>query len=65
MIWYRCSCGYIAEIESEAGEVVSAYHIHPRANFDRSGLIRMEPLLDAMPEPASEPVLAAAGQRSA
>jgi hypothetical protein len=64
MAWYRCPCGYITEIESHAGEVVSAYHIHPKASFDRSGVARMEPLPEAIPEPAQEPVLAGAGPRS-
>ncbi|HYM90172.1 MAG TPA: hypothetical protein VEW91_00905 [bacterium] len=59
MVWYRCSCGHITEIEPHVGEVVSVYHLHAQTGVDRSALVRMEPLLDSVPEPA----LATAGPR--
>lgn len=58
MAWFRCQCGYIAQIEPRDGEIVSVYHLHTRLRVDGTAQIfRMEPLPDPVPEPA----LAAAG----
>ena len=59
MAWFRCPCGYIAELEAVAGEIVSAYHLHTEARLDQQAhhLSRMEQL----PDPVPEPVLVAAG----
>lgn len=58
MAWFRCPCGYIAEIEAVAGEIVSVYHLHAEARLDkRAHLSRME----LLPDPVPEPVLVAAG----
>jgi hypothetical protein len=58
MTWFRCPCGYIAEVEAVTGEIVSVYHLHTDARLDKTAqLSRMEPL----PDPVPEPVLVAAG----
>jgi hypothetical protein len=58
MAWFRCLCGYIAEIEPVAGEIVSVYHLHTHTGKEvTERLSRMEPL----PDPVPEPVLVAAG----
>ena len=62
MAWYRCSCGYIAEIEPAIGEVVSVYHLHRGARLDQTAQPeRMERLPDPVPEPV--PAMAGAAGR--
>lgn len=61
MAWFRCPCGYIAEVEAVAGEIVSVYHLHTATRLDKTAqLSRMERL----PDPVPEPVLVAAGPLS-
>ncbi len=58
MAWFRCPCGYVAEIEPVFGEIVSVYHLHAEARLDKTTQVaRMDPL----PDPVPEPVLAMAG----
>jgi hypothetical protein len=58
MAWFRCPCGYIAEVEAKVGEIVSVYHLHSDARLDKTAqLCRME----LLPDPVPEPVLVAAG----
>ena len=58
MAWFRCPCGYMAEIEPRSGEIVSVYHLHTQARIDKTThLSRMDPL----PDPVPEPVLVLAG----
>jgi hypothetical protein len=53
MAWFRCSCGYMVELQPIAGEIVSVYHFHAAARVDKSAqLTRMEPLPDPVPERA-------------
>jgi hypothetical protein len=61
MAWFRCTCGYLAELEPVAGEIVSVYHLHTDARLDKTAqLCRMEQL----PDPVPEPVLVGAGSAS-
>jgi hypothetical protein len=61
MAWFRCECGYMAELEPAAGEIISVYHLHREARLDRMAQpCRMERL----PDPVPEPVFATAGTAS-
>jgi hypothetical protein len=61
MAWFRCPCGYLAELKPLAGEIVSVYHLHNDARLDKTAQpCRMERL----PDPVPEPVLVGAGSAS-
>ncbi len=66
MSYFRCPCGFIAQIEPQhQGEIVSVYHLHTQTHVESPGRVgRMEPLPDAVPEKELVAAGPHAGKRS-
>jgi hypothetical protein len=62
MVWFRCSCGHVAEVTPRDGyEIASVSHLHTRARVDGgSEPVRMEEVPAPARVPTPEPAPAGA-----